>query len=1302
MFCKNCGSPVEENTKFCSNCGASIVPAEAPAPVQTVQPAVQQPSEPAAPAPAPAPTPAPAPVEQVQAVQTAPAKPAKPPKAKKEKVKKVKPEKVKGKSKARVIVPVVAVTAAAALGVGGFLFFNSKKTREVRDSYNDLCDMTSLGAQSYLYARVLTERILEADVVTTDPEEMDALFDECIAAWDATTEVSNDMTAMAEELNDSPDVGRLELVADAGFVHQMIFGRNVMAGSRDSELGDSLSPEDSIEQCTILADQINADASVAVRRVRQLQEVYEGRSTNIETWNEVVVQTSTCFTNAVFLSGEVISGTDTSTYNGQPVSVYQISTEPKPGSTTITNTDILVDVSSTSSTFVMSNTNSITINPDDMMGHIISEGSTISISTHTTTVSEVGISFHSTSFTNWFIINDVGGFQITRSDKYGDGALTPPVIERVDVLPDPVSCTIVQWIPPTGSIDIQNSREVIVSERTVIEDEYEVSVTTRTLEEQLEILEAGTGEITVSLIWSTHDDLDLHVITPEGNRIYYANRTADGGTLDIDMNASSYDLADFPVENIYFPAPMGGHYEIYVRDYRDRTEEMSTFYIVRVQIGDDVQEFEGEIDVTDTEDFILEFDYNGGSSRSGFSSSRTTTTTTTVTLTETILEERITEYRTGTGEITISLIWDSWDDLDLHVMTPDGSHIYYGMPYGGGGVLDHDANSGTERTLDPIENVYFAAPQSGEYVIWITDHNDRTVDYDTNYYIRITIGDQVYYYDGSINTTGTQISIYQYEYTSYFTMNQTFYTGHSYAYIDSQMSWTQARDFAESYGGHLVTINSAEERDFLVGSFPDTYGWIGLIAPGGDYYWVTGEPVMYTDVCPDQPLNYSDYGFYGFLYNYMQWGFTECDDVEYHRGFYIEWDQPVDENTLSAILASLDAGYGDITISMLWDSADDLDLHVFTPDGSEIYYNNREAQNGYLDVDANTVTNMMDNPVENVYFVSPVNGDYWIYVNDYEDRSNGATNFLVRITINGESQIYSGTIEGTTTTLEIAGFTYTGSSVSESTLESVLNSLEAGTGEITVSMLWDTDDDLDLHMITPDGSEISYSNRETGGGVLDYDANVGGRTMDNPIENIYFADPAPGTYTVFIVDYSDRSDGPSDYLVRVTVGGESQTFTGTIDGSSTSIEIITFEYGGSNGDGVGPSESELDDVLNSLDAGTGDITISMLWDTDDDLDLHVSTPDGSEIYYSNREAGGGILDYDANVGGRTMDNPVENIYFTSPASGTYTVWIENYSDRSDGPSSFLVRVTAGGQSQTFSGTIDGSGSEVTIISFNYG
>ena len=1274
MFCQNCGAPVEEKNKFCANCGA-LVSAETPESTAPSQPVT-----------------VPAPESKVASKQKKTEEPRK--------VKKEKNAKPKGRSKAGIIVP-IAAAAVLAVGVGGFFIIrNKQQTDKAVDSYTDLCEMTKLGTESYLYARVLTERILEADVIMSDPDEMDMLFDECIKAWEATGEVSEDMADMAENLSsDSSDVRRLNLIANPSLslVNRILYGRPVFARSNDNEIGDVMAPGDSIEQCVLLSEHISTDSSSAVSEVRSLRSVYNGRQTNIEEWNQTVVETSESFSNTVILSGEVVSGSYTQVSEGQPVSVYQISTDPKPGNTTIDNTDTLVDVGSRSSTFVMSSGNSITIN-SEMDEYISSEGSTISMSTHTSTTEEVSMTFHSTSFTSWYILDDIGGFEISRPDKYDEGILTPPSIERVDIEPDPVRRTIVEWIPAGGSADITSTRQTIIGE-TIEEDEYEVTVSRRVLEEQIDILQGGSGDITVSVIWGTHDDLDLHVITPNDNRIYYGNTCADGGVLDIDENASSYDLSDTPVENVYFAEPLNGHYEVYVRDYRDRTESISTHYLVVVKIGNDVEEFEGDIDVSGTEDLIIEFDYDDAPS------SYTSTE-----YTEEYVESILTGSNAGAGDLTVTLMWDTWDDLDLHVITPDGSEVSSFNPYAGGGILDKDANSGTEWTIEPVENIYFAAPSGGQYIIYVEDFNDRSEYRETNYFLKITVNGETQTFNGTIDGTGTYIDLLDFNYISRCYVDQASYVGHTYAFIDSRMTWRQARDFAESYGGHLVTISDEAEMSFVMSQFPNTYGWIGLINPQDELVWVTGEPVSYTNICPEQPANYDNTGYYGFLYNNMQWAFTYNEDTEYHYGFYIEWDYDVEgsingvlsQDALNAILASNNAGSGPITISILWDSDDDLDLHVFTPDASEIYYNNRQAQGGYLDIDANTVNNIMADPIENVYFTAPANGDYWIYLNDYEDRSEGPTNFIVRIIINGEATIYSGVIDGSGTTYEIAGFTFTGVEegyVDESTLDQTLSSLGAGSGEITVSMLWDTDDDLDLHMLTPDGSEIYYSNRNAGGGELDYDANVGGRTMDNPIENIFFEVPGEGIYQVWIVDYSDRSDGTTNYIVRVTVGDQSQTFSGTIDGSGTTVDIVTFEYGGS---GTGLDESTLDSGLIDAGAGNGEITVSMLWDNDDDLDLHVLTPDGSEICYSNTSAAGGVLDVDANVGGRTMDNPVENIYFEDPVAGTYQVWVENYSDRTDGSANFIVRVTVGGESQTFNGSVDGSGSVAEVVSFTYG
>lgn len=86
---------------------------------------------------------------------------------------------------------------------------------------------------------------------------------------------------------------------------------------------------------------------------------------------------------------------------------------------------------------------------------------------------------------------------------------------------------------------------------------------------------------------------------------------------------------------------------------------------------------------------------------------------------------------------------------------------------------------------------------------------------------------------------------------------------HAYKVIQSAVSWTQARDAAVAAGGHLVSLGSQAENDFVRSLVPSSGGvWIGAFQPSGagpepagGWVWVSGEPWAFATWACNQPDN---------------------------------------------------------------------------------------------------------------------------------------------------------------------------------------------------------------------------------------------------------------------------------------------------------------------------------------------------------------------------------------------------------------------------------------------------------------
>jgi hypothetical protein len=132
--------------------------------------------------------------------------------------------------------------------------------------------------------------------------------------------------------------------------------------------------------------------------------------------------------------------------------------------------------------------------------------------------------------------------------------------------------------------------------------------------------------------------------------------------------------------------------------------------------------------------------------------------------------------------------------------------------------------------------------------------------------------------------------------------------------------------------------------------------------------------------------------------------------------------------------------------------------------------------------------------------------------------------------------------------------------------------VRSGTGDVKVTLSFDRLHDLDLHVIEPDGEEISFTNDASRtGGSLDLDSGSHCMPSSANAENIFWPPggaPA-GTYQVKVQNYEQCSPGPIDYTVRVAYDNNVNTYTGSFpDGTASETvsannvrDVVTFTRG---------------------------------------------------------------------------------------------------------------------------------------------
>jgi hypothetical protein len=120
----------------------------------------------------------------------------------------------------------------------------------------------------------------------------------------------------------------------------------------------------------------------------------------------------------------------------------------------------------------------------------------------------------------------------------------------------------------------------------------------REVAERIEREGGETGEIEIALIWHNRNDLDLHVVDPRGEEIFFDHtRSESGGWLDIDQNAGCRRTTNEPIEHVRWMASNApeGEFRVSVNHFANCGQTDPTDFRVEVKNGNQVQSFDGTI-----------------------------------------------------------------------------------------------------------------------------------------------------------------------------------------------------------------------------------------------------------------------------------------------------------------------------------------------------------------------------------------------------------------------------------------------------------------------------------------------------------------------------------------------------------------------------------------------------------------------------------------------------------------------------------------------------------------------------------
>lgn len=276
----------------------------------------------------------------------------------------------------------------------------------------ELNDITIKALHSYVYARLLTDKLVTVDINAISKEELEQLIAETTKAWDVTAKYTDVIPVVADAAIEKVGKASQDNTGKTGLMYafiQNVYGENSASewAKKITSQYDATKGANKLKQ---LGQQLGVDAKVAFKQLVMAQNIIQADAANEEgdlnlKWQQYAEVTKTVSKTGLFICATVATA-------GLSTAAAGSLTLAEATGVVVSGADVIVDVGNTTSNIILGSDHKVSMGMENLKDKLAPVTFVFGVNGFSSSSVGEKMAFLGDNLTDWFYNKKIAGIKL--------------------------------------------------------------------------------------------------------------------------------------------------------------------------------------------------------------------------------------------------------------------------------------------------------------------------------------------------------------------------------------------------------------------------------------------------------------------------------------------------------------------------------------------------------------------------------------------------------------------------------------------------------------------------------------------------------------------------------------------------------------------------------------------------------------------------------------------------------------------------------------------------------------------------